>query len=552
MEKLQVLIKYRFWILFLIAVPLCLYGYYSTHGAIRAATQEREEKLKSTLTGIKPGAGQPNERWTASLQSVRGELEQMNDRVHIDLWMNQLADMTWPQRVTQYMQPGYRADIKGEADERSRNMIPFGRFYGEEYVDQIDELYKRFQPVVDGKFKEKEPDWDQKLSIDYATIPKNPRIDKNVQNLTIEEVWDAQEDIWLTRVLADVFREINRDAENVAQAVVRRVDALRLLGGDGSPVLASVGGNSAGGSVGGGGAIGLVDGMGGGYGGMMGGGSAATGIDFNPAEEFGSGGSAASAGGSVGGGGAIGLGGGLGGLPTGASANAERYIGDDEAEGVKFRERGFYMKVVLRQDRIADFLATLSSARWPIRIARLHVAKNPYYDEAATQTAGGGGGLAGPGGGFGGPGMGGGTSRGGGYGGGDYGGSYEGGSYGGDYGGGSYGGDYGGGSYEGGSYGGGEYGDDLYGDGGYGGGGYGGGFDGGMGTASQLSSPVVKSALNSPDLVQMTVAGAITIFMPPSADKLPVDPDTQPIPVEGQPFEPKLGTKEESVAVNAN
>ena len=244
----------------------------------------------------------------------------------------------------------------------------------------------------------------------------------------------------------------------------------------------------------------------------------------------------------IGMGGAIGLGGGLGGLPSSAATSVERYIGNDEEEGVKFRERGFYLKVVVRQDRIADFLATLSSARWPIRIARLHIAKNPYYDEDATPAAGAGGpggGFGGPGGGFGDPGggFGGPGGPGGGYGGG----------YGSDYGGG-YGSDYGGGV-------GGEYGDgDLYGDGSDGGFGMGGGmgggvgFGGGGGTASQLSSPVVKSALNSPELVQMTVAGAITIFMPPSVEKLPVDAGTQPIPVEGRPFEPQPAGKEETLA----
>ena len=75
-----------------------------------------------------------------------------------------------------------------------------------------------------------------------------------------------------------------------------------------------------------------------------------------------------------------------------------------------------------------------------------------------------------------------------------------------------------------------------------------GGLGGGGGTASRLSSPLVKSALNNPELVQMTVAGAITVFTPPKEDVLPVDGQTQPIPVEGEPFKPQYGKSEETVA----
>jgi hypothetical protein len=69
-----------------------------------------------------------------------------------------------------------------------------------------------------------------------------------------------------------------------------------------------------------------------------------------------------------------------------------RYI--SYTDGAPFRERGFYMSVLIDQKKIADFLVELSNSDWPIRIVRFNVGPNPGATGAYTQPGymGGGGG----------------------------------------------------------------------------------------------------------------------------------------------------------------
>ena len=557
MDKLKAVLKYKFWILLLIAIPLVAYGYYPTKTAIQTATTERVDKLKQTLSGVKPGAGVPNDSWATGMVEVADDLEARNQQVRKRLWLEQLADMNWPAILVEdranQLPIGYRSEIE---DPQVKKVV-LDR-YADSYQERIKELYKRFLPYVGEKFDGEDVDWTQKLSIDLRSIPQNPRIKQYSPPASVQEMWDLQEDIWLTRVLAEAFREINKDAENISQSVVRRVDRLELIGGDGEPVLSPGAGGMAAGMGGGmsGGMGGMGGGMGmggddgyGGYGGGMGMGGSSRGnvsVEFSITEEIGIGGSATAGMGGMGGmGGGMGMSGMDDGMGMGAMGGGppviERWIGPDDAEG-DFRERGFYLKVVVRQDRMADFLTTLSSAKWPIRILRFQVGQNPHYDEKALAAPGGGGYGAGgySGGGYGGGGYGG---PGGGYGG--PGGGYEDGGYGGGYGGYGEGGDSGMGPPGGFGGPGGGFGGAG---GGYGYGGAGGGTSY-SGVASRIDDPTVKAALNSPDLVEMTVAGAITVFLPPSEELLPLDEDHQPVPIDGKPYMPKAGLYERDPAL---
>ncbi len=62
-------------------------------------------------------------------------------------------------------------------------------------------------------------------------------------------MWDAQEDVWVTQLILDAIRQMNKDADSTSSAVIRRVIAYRLLGGDGTPVTggaAAASGDSSG------------------------------------------------------------------------------------------------------------------------------------------------------------------------------------------------------------------------------------------------------------------------------------------------------------------
>ncbi len=511
MDKLEPLIKYRFWIILGIAVPLALGGYFSASGGMKKATLDREAALDTTLSGVKDGIG-PNDTYTAGLKRINEDLQKRNSEQVQKLWEMQTSRMSWPTIVQPQIPHEYRAEI----DRNARYA------YMQEYGHVIARLWKKVEPYV-GTPK---PlgyviDWKEKVAIKPETLPREPINANQSLPISSKEMWDAQEDVWLLDLLLEAVVRTNKNASYVGDAVVRRIDEIRLTGGSGvssvSPdAAAATGGYGGEGYEGGGGGY-----EGGEYSGYeesaygdmpgMAGGARKGSVKFDVAEEFGKpvpevveGEEAAAApvaasgyesGGYEGGGYDGGYSGGYGGLA--ANQKMSRYIG--EASEAGYKERGFYMSVIIEQSHIPEFLAELSSSDWPIRIGRFQMGPNPYATQAQAGGAMAGYGFGGVGGGYGG-----------GYGGG---GGYESG-YEGD---GGYGSGYGAGGASG--YGGmgGGY------EGGYGG--YGG--MGGLGSAKltplpgvPTPNPVDPALLANPDLVQLDLCGRITMYEPVTNDDL--------------------------------
>jgi hypothetical protein len=68
----------------------------------------------------------------------------------------------------------------------------------------------------------------------------------------------------------------------------------------------------------------------------------------------------------------------MGGVAT--VAPPRRYIGD--TEGKNYLERGFYMSVIIMQNKIPDFLVELANSDWPVQVRRFQVGVNPYRTTA--------------------------------------------------------------------------------------------------------------------------------------------------------------------------
>jgi hypothetical protein len=408
MDKLQPLIKHRFWILFGLAFPLTLAGYYTASGSMKQATLAREELLTKTRTGVPQGTSEPNEDYAQKLSKINEELAARN-RVQVQkLWQSQIARMTWPPQIVPHIPNEYRGDVSADARYNYMNSYP----------DIIRELWEGIEPYVGnppppGMVVE----WPQKVVLFPEKIPRKGFDPSSPPSS--KEIWDAQEDVWLLTLLFDAVVRTNREATFVGDAFVRRIDTIKLMGGSGTSTVAPAAAASPAGdaSYGGGGYDGGYGGEvsadgGAGYGesfGGLGGTNVPTNVAFNVAEEFGQelpepeeaaaataapaaadaygGGAASSYGGSADGGygsdyggsdygGAMGGIGGLGGKP------AFRYIGDPAAvDSAPFRERGFYASVIVMQSEIPRFFGELCSSDWPIRIERFHVGPNPYYTE---------------------------------------------------------------------------------------------------------------------------------------------------------------------------
>lgn len=376
MDKLQPVIKHRFWILVALVPPLCIFGYYSANGAMKQATADRITALDGVISAIPPGTG-ANPTWTdadkGGLAVINAEYKAAVDAELVRVWEEQQERMTWPPRMQQYVPSEYLGEFPQEA----------GFTYKDEYPDLIAAVHASVEPITpDARGK----GFSGKVWLDQKLIPRHQFGQLSVES---KKIWEAQEDLWYLQLLFDAIRNVNRSSENAAKAVIRKVYKVDLVGGTGeSSVKATATSGQSGMPVQG------MEGMHSAEMPMMDMQSGSTNdgpgrtaglpppkVGFSPAEEFGSDALQSSQSAAQ---------------PTsgpaemmtmmsgsrGATKERIRYIKLDE--NAKFRERGFYLSVLIDQKKIADFLVELSNADWPIRIVRFHVGPNPEKQGSAT------------------------------------------------------------------------------------------------------------------------------------------------------------------------
>ena len=382
MDKLEPLLKNHFWILLVPLFSMNLWGYFSANGALKAATKTRVESLDKVKSGIPAGTTAPNETYTTELKSRNELLEKYVNEELLGLWKSQQSRMVWPARVAPDIPKIYLADIKN-------NQVRFT--YQTDYPGEVRKLYESVEPFVANKAG---ITWTPKVDFPITLIPRM-RIGKLTINST--QMWHAQEDIWVTQFILNAIREMNKDADSETSAVIRRVIAFRLLGGDGVPIadgtVTATGGSKSGGgsqgmdpAQGAHGAPAAAFSMSGGGGGM--GGTANSSIAINPVEEFGAGGDSVAGGTSM-----YGTSSSTG-SPTGETAAPAvptgplRYVKDTPE--APYVERGFYLSVIINQNKLVDFLVALSNSEWPVRVVRFHFGKNPYAPDPFTVVRGGG------------------------------------------------------------------------------------------------------------------------------------------------------------------
>ena len=392
MDKLQPLIKHRFWILGGLTLPLAMYGFFSANSALKAETESRETTLKKVLSDIPKGANDPNSEYESGLSKINKQYEANVESSIVDIWNKQKSRMKWPAVVVDGIPDIMFEDIEPDVADTYRAYYP----------QLMRELQSRVQPVMPqenptsggaaflGPAKKAADLPDQKV-VFAADLPA-AYFDPNAVTVQPQQVWDAQIDIWLVDLLFEAIRNINKEKHSVTEADIRRIDTFKFFGGSGEPLPTGAAGDASGGDSGYG--TGGADmsammsgsmrpsagsyGAGGGYGGG-GGSKISVDIKFDPAQEFGSPvDTAAAAAASTSTGGYGNETGGYGGAAGGAML---RYIGDSEEKRVF--ERGFYLSVIMMQKRIPDFIVELANSEWPIRVTRFHVGRNPHYTETS-------------------------------------------------------------------------------------------------------------------------------------------------------------------------
>lgn len=368
-------IKYKFWILSGLVMPLALAGFFMANGGIKQATADRVTALEGLQA---PNPQQPNHTHTEVAKEWANKLEGWNGQALAQLDQTQRAWMKWPRLVEEVLERDpatgqivYRGENYPDRNKLSRLQVQFP----DEYRNETQRVWLSVNPVVPSGL----PYSDQSKKKVFCP-PEALPVHKLAQTPTVQEIWDAQEDVWILEMLIAAINKTNESANNVNDAAIREIFFVDLFGGSGtSSVLASATGAAAGAM----GYMGGSDYMGGEGGGAVAGAAgglsvpfAGGGIVFDPAEEYGSTASLAAAA-AAGSGDYMGDGGLFGGGGTGG-AKPLRYIGFDEAAPGDFRKRGYQIALLIQEKRIPDLIVNLGNLDPPVSAGRWGFANNPY------------------------------------------------------------------------------------------------------------------------------------------------------------------------------
>ncbi|MBM81344.1 MAG: hypothetical protein CMJ78_12240 [Planctomycetaceae bacterium] len=373
MEKLQPILTHKFWILFAVALILPIVGYFPTKGDLVAEIDSRKSTLDGAYSGIPSGSGSANQSWIDEIKKRNDYREVRNTESNYRLWTLQESLMVWPSDIAAQMAVcPFRGEISDVTNNEARN-VPYR--YQDDYISELDQLWKLVDPKADDNGPPLDSSDHQVVSFPYKTIPKHPNAPWEGLPPTWAEIWDCQEDIWLLRSLLSTVKSVNGPATSELDANIREIRQLELFGGKWK--TKKKGGGGGGGPKDGGGIPGgMPGGMPGGVG-FPGGRGAASAVaeedsaEFFPPAEF----ELAYATGRSG------LS--MSGPPTGGNnnsgggkkqdPNAIRYL--DYQEESLFRQRGFYMSIVIDHQRIPDFLVALTNADWPVQLVRVQRSK---------------------------------------------------------------------------------------------------------------------------------------------------------------------------------
>ncbi len=347
MERLEPVLKQKFWILLGIGIVMTFVGWWMATGTMAATITTRTGEIENAQKKV-PSGEIPNNEWSAGLAAVNVQQDLAVKSASRILWERQRARMTWPETVADFAwEKGYRGDIKIAGRENYRG----------DYHNDCHRVWQLVLPFnqVDGSG-----------IVDYrfAKFPREPWTSAPLASA----MWDAQEDLWLLEGLLQSIAEINGGANSTRlDACIHAIERLSLHGGQpaGQRTQPSGGGGTPGGTA-------PPEMMAGGPfgGGNSGGGNLpAISVDFDVKEEFGD------EGGGAGGGAMPSMPTGPGG-PAATAARAKRYIDDDKA--LPFRTRGFYMTLIMDHRKIPNLIAELSASEksaWPIEIVRVQYVR---------------------------------------------------------------------------------------------------------------------------------------------------------------------------------
>jgi hypothetical protein len=362
MDQLKVLLVHRFWILSALAILIPPISWWMSTGDMAKQTDVRAKQIDGSIKKIqglsKDLSKAANTEWIKGAEQVNVKLGSLVNQTHKRLYEHQRPVMTWHPVVRKGLD---EANVKYRGDNAAnpQAFLSAKKFYIARYADQWQQAFQTVEPFSwttgDGKV------WCAGQDANgQAEITKGP-VDswQQRQNISSEEMWDAQEDLWMLQALLKAVARVNEGSISIDDARIKKLTVAILRGGnlaDRDDRRKPKSGPGAGGKAAP-------------VGGQAGDGTPRPMPIIDPDDIFGAddSSSAPRAAGNVKGG--------FGGGGGGAESGGRRYVAVSSG---KWRSRGFILRVVMDHQEIPKLLTMLSDSPFPVQIWQVeHDVNNP-------------------------------------------------------------------------------------------------------------------------------------------------------------------------------
>jgi hypothetical protein len=138
MEKLEPILKQKYWICFGLALIFVLAGWWNASGDLATKTDLRKKSVEDSFTSAGQGKTDPNESWVAGGKKENEFDAAAYKTASLQLWKRQQAAREWPGLIRSEMQKIKYFDEVTSKETRER--------WVSIYQNQIEDLLKIVQP----------------------------------------------------------------------------------------------------------------------------------------------------------------------------------------------------------------------------------------------------------------------------------------------------------------------------------------------------------------------------------------------------------------------
>lgn len=338
MDKLKPILAQHFWILFVVVMCLPIVGWWGATAGFDAETAAMKEKVENAFKSVNYGENIPNDRWASKVTPYIENQEERNAEALEACWEQQVPLMKWPSTLR------VPETFYGDFSAISRNI------YRAEYPLEVERVFNSVDPYDSEEGK-------GTILFEMSRFPHRVFGDLPPSS---QQMWEAQQDLWLFESLFKAIRKVNEGSTIVTESAIRSIEKIELVGGDGEPVVEQTEGSADGSDDGAYAPPSAVSRRS----------SGSTSVAFDPASELGSSEDPNAS--------------------SDESSSSEEYtgpggVGSSEEEGLRYvgpqeggtyLKRGFYLEVVMQHNRVSDLLIELSNADFPVAIKRFQFAGN--------------------------------------------------------------------------------------------------------------------------------------------------------------------------------